>query len=398
MTETPAPIEAGLRAWAGGDLDALEILLATDVSLRAVQPGRRLHRPGAGDGAAAPPAGRRAGLPGGRAPRGPAHVDGDHRRHSRPGRAGDGPAAPGSLLPTASSPRCSSTAPTPPRCNGLTGSGQPGAEPAQHRADHRLLVPAVAHHQAAPSAEPVADPSRLRRPRGVLAATCLLVQEVRATQAYRDLRMATEPDDTGLRAGPRAAPARDVPSLPASISAHHTSSHSALSRRSPVIVCPAHVVAEWPCPTLRVVGPTEVVGTRGIVWYEWSARSTAQSCRFTTRSGRAAIHRIAHRAVDRVNRASLRAVDQRWDVGRRPCSRWSASSSACFTPWTAARPARCRPRRRSAHRRPGGCLSTRLVGDPVAREEASQNLCDLLSMRDLERVAGSLDPDVLALG
>lgn len=39
MTETPHPIEAGLRAWADGDLDALEGLLAPHVSLRAVQPG-----------------------------------------------------------------------------------------------------------------------------------------------------------------------------------------------------------------------------------------------------------------------------------------------------------------------------------------------------------------------
>ena len=39
MTETVEPIEAGLRAWAAGDLDALEALLARDVTLLAVQPG-----------------------------------------------------------------------------------------------------------------------------------------------------------------------------------------------------------------------------------------------------------------------------------------------------------------------------------------------------------------------
>jgi ketosteroid isomerase-like protein len=39
MNPSPDPIEAGLRAWAAGDLDALEILLATDVSLRSEQPG-----------------------------------------------------------------------------------------------------------------------------------------------------------------------------------------------------------------------------------------------------------------------------------------------------------------------------------------------------------------------
>ena len=39
MNQTPDPIDAGLRAWAEGDLDALEILLAPEVSLRAVQPG-----------------------------------------------------------------------------------------------------------------------------------------------------------------------------------------------------------------------------------------------------------------------------------------------------------------------------------------------------------------------
>jgi ketosteroid isomerase-like protein len=39
MNQTPDPIEAGLRAWAAGDLDALESLLAPEVSLRAVQPG-----------------------------------------------------------------------------------------------------------------------------------------------------------------------------------------------------------------------------------------------------------------------------------------------------------------------------------------------------------------------
>lgn len=39
MKSSPDPIEAGLRAWVAGDLDALEILLAPEVSLRAVQPG-----------------------------------------------------------------------------------------------------------------------------------------------------------------------------------------------------------------------------------------------------------------------------------------------------------------------------------------------------------------------
>jgi hypothetical protein len=33
------PIETGLRAWAAGDLDALEPLLAPEVTLTAVQPG-----------------------------------------------------------------------------------------------------------------------------------------------------------------------------------------------------------------------------------------------------------------------------------------------------------------------------------------------------------------------
>lgn len=33
------PIEAGLRAWLAGDLDALEAVLAPEVSLRAVDPG-----------------------------------------------------------------------------------------------------------------------------------------------------------------------------------------------------------------------------------------------------------------------------------------------------------------------------------------------------------------------
>ena len=39
MTETAEPIEVGLRAWAAGDLHALETLLAPDVTLLAVQPG-----------------------------------------------------------------------------------------------------------------------------------------------------------------------------------------------------------------------------------------------------------------------------------------------------------------------------------------------------------------------
>jgi ketosteroid isomerase-like protein len=41
MTDAPAvdPIEYGLRAWTAGDLDALEALLAPDVSLLAVEPG-----------------------------------------------------------------------------------------------------------------------------------------------------------------------------------------------------------------------------------------------------------------------------------------------------------------------------------------------------------------------
>ena len=39
MTETAEPIEAGLRGWAVGDLDALEAVLASDVTLRAVEPG-----------------------------------------------------------------------------------------------------------------------------------------------------------------------------------------------------------------------------------------------------------------------------------------------------------------------------------------------------------------------
>ncbi|MGN6331457.1 MAG: nuclear transport factor 2 family protein [Motilibacteraceae bacterium] len=39
MNPSPDPIEAGLRAWGAGDLDALESLLAPKVSLRAVQPG-----------------------------------------------------------------------------------------------------------------------------------------------------------------------------------------------------------------------------------------------------------------------------------------------------------------------------------------------------------------------
>ena len=39
MTETPTPIEAGLRAWAAGDLDALETLLAPEVTLTAALPG-----------------------------------------------------------------------------------------------------------------------------------------------------------------------------------------------------------------------------------------------------------------------------------------------------------------------------------------------------------------------
>lgn len=39
MNPSPDPVEAGLRAWATGDLEALEVLLAPEVSLRAVQPG-----------------------------------------------------------------------------------------------------------------------------------------------------------------------------------------------------------------------------------------------------------------------------------------------------------------------------------------------------------------------
>jgi ketosteroid isomerase-like protein len=33
------PIETGLRAWAAGDLDALEAVLAPDITLSAVEPG-----------------------------------------------------------------------------------------------------------------------------------------------------------------------------------------------------------------------------------------------------------------------------------------------------------------------------------------------------------------------
>lgn len=40
MTDPHEPIEAGLRAWAAGDLGALEALLAPEVTLLAVQPGR----------------------------------------------------------------------------------------------------------------------------------------------------------------------------------------------------------------------------------------------------------------------------------------------------------------------------------------------------------------------
>jgi ketosteroid isomerase-like protein len=41
VTEAPVvdPIEAGLRAWTAGDLDALEAVLAPDVSLLAAEPG-----------------------------------------------------------------------------------------------------------------------------------------------------------------------------------------------------------------------------------------------------------------------------------------------------------------------------------------------------------------------
>jgi len=39
MTETAEPLEAGLQAWAAGDLDALETVLDRDVILRAVEPG-----------------------------------------------------------------------------------------------------------------------------------------------------------------------------------------------------------------------------------------------------------------------------------------------------------------------------------------------------------------------
>jgi ketosteroid isomerase-like protein len=38
-TTTAEPIEAGLRAWAAGELDALEAVLAPDVTLLAVEPG-----------------------------------------------------------------------------------------------------------------------------------------------------------------------------------------------------------------------------------------------------------------------------------------------------------------------------------------------------------------------
>lgn len=39
MSGTAEPIEAGLRAWAAGDLDALAAVLAPEVTLRAVEPG-----------------------------------------------------------------------------------------------------------------------------------------------------------------------------------------------------------------------------------------------------------------------------------------------------------------------------------------------------------------------
>lgn len=39
QTPTADPIETGLRAWETGDLDALEGVLAPDVSLLAVEPG-----------------------------------------------------------------------------------------------------------------------------------------------------------------------------------------------------------------------------------------------------------------------------------------------------------------------------------------------------------------------
>lgn len=39
MTELPDPIEAGLRAWLDGDLDALAAVLAPEVTLCAEHPG-----------------------------------------------------------------------------------------------------------------------------------------------------------------------------------------------------------------------------------------------------------------------------------------------------------------------------------------------------------------------
>ena len=76
-----------MRAWAAGVLDALEAVLAPDVTLLAVEPGAvGLRRPRPGDGAAAPPPDRGLGLPGACAPGRRAHLDGDHRRSGRPRR------------------------------------------------------------------------------------------------------------------------------------------------------------------------------------------------------------------------------------------------------------------------------------------------------------------------
>src|SRR6476469_5724039 len=81
------------------------------------------------------------------------------------------------------------------------------AEPAQEPSDDGGAVPAPVHDDPAPGSEPVADGHAQAGAVAVLHAAGLLMQEVRAAQADRDLGVIAEGDHAGRRLEAAAAPA-----------------------------------------------------------------------------------------------------------------------------------------------------------------------------------------------
>jgi hypothetical protein len=135
------------------------------------------------------------------------------RQWVRQPRAGDA-AATGALLPsglasrTARWWRCGNT-PLAMRCVGcrLRRAGRASTQPAQRSAAHWPLVPAALDHQSPTPARTVAKPARDREPQRVLALPGLLVQEVCARQAHRNVGMAAQVHQSLVRIPLRATPA-----------------------------------------------------------------------------------------------------------------------------------------------------------------------------------------------